>query len=88
MPINETMKMMQHLNNAEKRAVKAYRMLTHAFFCVYHYDKDAANLVLNYRWKVLYELPKLDPAWSIALNILDTQERKWCKDARAAGLRS
>ena len=88
MPINETMKMMQHLNNAEKRTVKAFRVLTHAFYCVYLYDRDAANLLLNYRWKALNELPKLEPAWSIALNIKDTQWRKWCKDAKAAGLHS
>ena len=81
--MNEIVKMMQHLNNAEKRAVKAHRILTHAFFT------SKCYACLEYRYNRINEF---EPATMLKLtHIASAVEaanwRRWCTEAEKAGLR-
>jgi hypothetical protein len=86
--MNEVMKLMQPLNKAEKRAVRAHRICTHAFFTVGNTNSSAQDILLTARYSRLEELPDhgYPKARSVASAIEDLLWRKWCDDAVKAGL--
>ena len=85
--MNETIKSMQHLNNADKRAVRAYRILSHAFFSLPSNDK-ANDLLLVKRNEISFvkgvSFNKFEP---VARVIVNKNWDRWITEARAAGLR-
>jgi len=72
---------MRHLNNAEKHAVRAHRILTHAFFT------SNENFCLKLRHKGLDELPYSGRAREVANQVEDENWVRWIKEAEEAGLR-
>jgi len=76
-----TAELMRHLNNAEKRAVRAYRILTHAFFT------SRESFCLEFRHKGLDELPYSSRAREVAIQIENENWVRWIKEAEEAGLR-
>lgn len=85
--MNQTMKLMQTLNNKEKQAVKAHRILTHAFYTSFVYCPEAATICLNLRHKRLLELPNSYEALNAAADIEQLNWIRWCDEAKKAGLR-
>ena len=87
--MNETIKSMQHLNNADKRAVRAYRILSHAFFTLPSNCVEAGNLLLNKRNEVMNTLPSESHirATKVACMIKDANWERWIDEARACGNR-
>lgn len=83
--MNTTIKAMQHLNNAEKKAVKAHRILTHAFFT----SGGWTHVLLKHRYDRIDELPLERRALclDIAAQIEEENWKRWCDEAVAAGLR-
>jgi len=79
---SETMKLMRGLNNTEKRAVKAYRILTHAF-----YTSRGEALFLTMRYELFKNLKATSRAYTVASKIESLNWQRWCDEARAAGLR-
>ena len=86
--MNQVMELMKGLNTKEKQAVKAYRMLTHAYFNLYN-NNDAADICLNLRHARVFELPQpsRSKAWKVATDIEAACHNDWIKTAKAAGLR-
>ena len=84
--INKRMQMMQHLNNAEKRACEAYVMLTHAFYCqpCDSNTQEARKLLLDKRWECIEGFPLAD---GVAGDIEQAYWQQWCNEADTAGLR-
>ena len=76
-----TAELMRHLNNAEKRAVRAHRILTHAYYT------SRVDLCLEMRHKRLSELPDSTRAWDAAIRIESENWTRWVKEAKKAGLR-
>jgi RNA:NAD 2'-phosphotransferase (TPT1/KptA family) len=85
--MNEIMKLMQGLSPKEKRAVRAYRILTHAFFCGSIHKEDSVRILFDLRCKVMRELKAYDRAARVAREIVDLCADKWMADAIKAGLR-
>ena len=87
--MNEIMKLMLPLNNKEKQAVKAHRILTHAYFTTSTYCPAAANLLLRNRFLIMGALPDggHSKAYHVATKIEDLEWQHRCDEARAAGLR-
>jgi hypothetical protein len=76
-----TAELMRHLNNAEKRAVRAHRILTHAFVT------SRESFCLKMRYKSLDELPNNGKAREAAVRIESENWARWIKEAEKAGLR-
>ena len=87
--MNQVMELMKGLNTKEKQAVKAYRMLTQAYFSLTNNDNAAASICLNLRHDRVFELPQpsRSKAWQVATNIETACYKDWIKTAKAAGLR-
>ena len=87
--MNQVMELMKGLNTKEKQAVKAYRMLTHAYFNLATNNNYAAEICLNLRHDRVFELPQpsRSKAWQVATNIETACYKDWLKTAKAAGLR-
>jgi hypothetical protein len=84
--INKRMQMMQHLNNREKRACKAFLMLTHAFYCLPCDSscEEAKSLLLDKRWECVEDFPRVH---SVCADIEKVYWLQWCDEARTVGLR-
>lgn len=82
--MNETMKLMQYLNNAEKRAVRADRILTHAFYTRPSSDKDTEYLLLTTRSSIMDLLPleSFEKARAVARKIEQLCLNKWMDESK------
>ena len=88
MLISKEMKLMRHLNNAERRAVRAHRILTHAFYCL-PADDRSGGLLLQKRWESFSELPadSHHKVRLVTMLIENMNWQRWCDEASEAGLR-
>lgn len=79
--------LMRNLNNAERRAVRAYKVLTHAYYTTASYDQTAADLMLYIRHERIVELRSSAKARMVASAIEAQYWNSWCDEAKKAGLR-
>jgi hypothetical protein len=80
----EILRLMAPLNAAEKRAVRGFRILTHAFFCMSP-ERSEKNLLLNKRWECLNNVAPKRQNYiiGIAVQISDLCSSDWMDEAYA-----